>query len=48
VLPSAAGGIGDLDALLTSRGFLRTWPHRHGIDGAFVALLLKGGSAEPV
>ena len=23
------------------RGFLRTWPHRHGIGGAFVALLAK-------
>ena len=37
--PPAAGEIGNIDELLTSRGFLRTWPHRHGIGGAFVALL---------
>jgi 16S rRNA (cytosine967-C5)-methyltransferase len=37
--PSAAATIRNLGDLLTSRGFLRTWPHRHGIGGAFVALL---------
>jgi 16S rRNA (cytosine967-C5)-methyltransferase len=42
---SAAGEIRNLEGLLTSRGFLRTWPHRHGIGGAFVALLQRGGVA---
>jgi 16S rRNA (cytosine967-C5)-methyltransferase len=37
--PSAAGEITNLKELLTPQGFLRTWPHRHGIGGAFVALL---------
>ena len=27
--------------LLTEKGFVRTWPHRHGIGGAFAALLEK-------
>jgi 16S rRNA (cytosine967-C5)-methyltransferase len=36
---SAAGEIRNIAELLTSRGFLRTWPHRHGIGGSFVALL---------
>lgn len=27
--------------LLTPEGYLRSWPHRHGIGGAFVALLEK-------
>ncbi len=39
VQSSPAGGIGNLGDLLTPRGFLRTWPHRHGIGGAFVAML---------
>ena len=43
--PSAAGEIRNLEELLTSRGFLRTWPHRHGIGGAFVALLGSNGDA---
>ena len=38
---SPAGQIGNLEELLTPRGFLRTWPHRHNIGGAFVALLTK-------
>jgi 16S rRNA (cytosine967-C5)-methyltransferase len=42
---SAAGEIRNLEELLTSRGFLRTWPHRHGIGGAFIALLQRGGGA---
>ena len=40
-LPAAAGEIRNIEELLTSRGFLRTWPHRHGIGGAFVARLEK-------
>jgi len=43
--PSVAGEVRNLEALLTSRGFLRTWPHRHCIGGAFVALLQKSGGA---
>jgi len=39
--PSVVGEIRNIEDLLTSRGFLRTWPHRHGIGGAFVALLTK-------
>ena len=42
--PSAVGEIRNIEDLLTSRGFLRTWPHRHGIGGAFVALLTKNQS----
>lgn len=36
---TAAGEIKNLETLLTPEGFLRSWPHRHGIGGAFVALL---------
>jgi 16S rRNA (cytosine967-C5)-methyltransferase len=32
-------GIPNIDELLTPERFLRSWPHRHGIGGAFVALL---------
>ena len=39
--PAAAAEIRNIKDLLTSRGFLRTWPHRHGVGGAFVALLEK-------
>ncbi len=35
------GGILNIDQLLTPEGFLRTWPHRHDIGGAFVALLTR-------
>jgi len=35
----AGAEISNREELLTSRGFLRAWPHRHGIGGAFVALL---------
>jgi 16S rRNA (cytosine967-C5)-methyltransferase len=37
----ASGGIREAGTLLTPEGFLRTWPHRHGVGGAFVALLRK-------
>ena len=37
----APGEIKNIQDLLTSRGFLRSWPHRHGIGGAFVALLMR-------
>jgi 16S rRNA (cytosine967-C5)-methyltransferase len=33
------GAIANLEELLTPEGYLRTWPHRHGIGGAFIALL---------
>jgi 16S rRNA (cytosine967-C5)-methyltransferase len=39
----AGAGIADVAALATPAGFLRSWPHRHGIGGAFVALLRKPG-----
>jgi 16S rRNA (cytosine967-C5)-methyltransferase len=29
-------------AVLTPEGFLRTWPHRHGTDGFFAAVWLRG------
>ena len=38
---SAAGGIMNVAELRTPAGFLRSWPHRQGIGGAFVALLLR-------
>lgn len=31
------------DTLITSDGFVRTFPHRHGMDGFFAAVLEKGG-----
>lgn len=36
--------------LIDSEGYLRTWPHRDGIGGAFGALLVRslGGAAEPL
>jgi 16S rRNA (cytosine967-C5)-methyltransferase len=34
-------GLRKIEELLTPGGFLRTWPHRHGIGGAFVALLKR-------
>ena len=30
-----------LAPLMTERGFFRSWPHRHGMDGFFAALLKK-------
>ncbi|MFO0585595.1 MAG: RsmB/NOP family class I SAM-dependent RNA methyltransferase [Anaeromyxobacter sp.] len=33
----AAVRLGGLGALVTPDGFVRTWPHRHGADGFFVA-----------
>jgi 16S rRNA (cytosine967-C5)-methyltransferase len=30
--------------LFTGRGFFRSWPHRHGMDGFFAARLRKSGS----
>jgi 16S rRNA (cytosine967-C5)-methyltransferase len=41
IAPAAAagGGLAGADELSTPEGFLRSWPHRHGIGGAFVALL---------
>lgn len=35
----AGTGILNAAQLRTAEGFLRSWPHRHGIGGAFVALL---------
>lgn len=35
-LPAPAAG-------LTAKGYLRTWPHRHGIDGFFAARLRRRG-----
>lgn len=29
------------DTLITARGFVRTWPHRHRMGGSFAALLAK-------
>lgn len=43
----AGGGIENLARIETPEGFLRTWPHRHGIGGAFVALLAAGGAGLP-
>ena len=34
-------GILNVAELLTPEGYLRAWPHRHGIGGAFVALLSR-------
>lgn len=48
---ATAGGVrtGILNAgeLATAEGFLRSWPHRHGIGGAFVALLVMRAGAAP-
>ena len=41
-LPAAAAGLAD------SRGFLRTWPHRDGLDGFFAARLLRHEGASTV
>jgi 16S rRNA (cytosine967-C5)-methyltransferase len=38
-LPPAAGAINRLEELLTPEGFIATFPHRHGMNGSFVALL---------
>ena len=38
-LPPAEGSIGRLADLLTPEGFIATFPHRHGMNGSFVALL---------
>jgi 16S rRNA C967 or C1407 C5-methylase (RsmB/RsmF family) len=37
---AGATAIRNIGELLTPEGYLRSWPHRHGIGGAFVALLL--------
>lgn len=37
--PPAEGAINRLDELLTPEGFIATFPHRHGMNGSFVALL---------
>ena len=34
-------GAGFAEELITAEGFLRTWPHRHGIAGGFAAKLRK-------
>ena len=37
-------------AALAAKGYLRTWPHRHGVDGFFAARLRRsegGGAARP-
>lgn len=41
VAAAGIGGIGDAGELRTPEGYLRSWPHRHGIGGAFVALLAR-------
>lgn len=35
----AGGAIAHIEELLTPEGCLRSWPHRHGIGGAFIARL---------
>jgi 16S rRNA (cytosine967-C5)-methyltransferase len=35
---------GTLRDACTSSGYLRTWPHRHGTDGFFAAVLHRGGA----
>jgi 16S rRNA (cytosine967-C5)-methyltransferase len=42
VEPPPRGCVDNAPELLTTEGFLRAWPHRHGIGGAFVALLRRG------
>jgi 16S rRNA (cytosine967-C5)-methyltransferase len=37
----------NLVSAVTSSGFLRTWPHRHGCDGFFAAVLQRQGSEAP-
>ena len=38
-LPPAEGSVGRLEELLTPEGFIATFPHRHGMNGSFIALL---------
>ena len=38
-LPPAEGSVGRLEELLTPEGFIATFPHRHAMNGSFVALL---------
>ncbi len=40
--------IRNVGELRTPEGFLRAWPHRHGIGGAFVALLVGHAAAPAV
>ncbi len=37
-----------LQSLVTTEGFIRLWPHRHGTDGFFAAKLLKRHTEEGV
>lgn len=41
ILPPESDSPGALKPLLDESGFLRTFPHRHGMDGFFAACLLK-------
>lgn len=34
-------------AALAATGYLRTWPHRHGVDGFFAARLRRGANPAP-
>ena len=47
IVGASRGGAGilHLGELLTPEGYVRTWPHRHGIGGAFVALLTRAGGS---
>ena len=40
-LPAPAGD-------LAAKGYLRTWPHRHGIDGFFAARLRRAASSRGI
>jgi len=39
IAAATTGAIENVAELRTPEGFLRSWPHHHGIGGAFVALL---------
>jgi len=41
ILRPEKGSIGHLEELLTPEGFILTLPHRHGMNGGFVALLRR-------
>jgi 16S rRNA (cytosine967-C5)-methyltransferase len=41
VIEDLRGLFPNLSPLFTDRGFFRSWPHRHGMDGFFAARMRK-------
>jgi 16S rRNA (cytosine967-C5)-methyltransferase len=45
IRPIAGTGGPDTGSVVTPRGFLRTWPHAHGLDAFFAAVLVRRQAA---